>query len=241
VQSAEYEKLAAVEDRMWWFEGAHGNMLAALGGRAPEGVILDAGCGTGGFLAKLTRAFPGRAIAGVDVDESACRAARRKSGALLCRGSVERLPFADGALAAIFSADVLCHAAVDEARTLREFHRCLAGGGLLVLNLPAYPWLLSQHDRAVDNVRRYTRGGILSLLRAAGFAGARTLYWNTVLFPLMVVRRKLLGGDQSDVRLLPAPIEAAFRAVMRFEAALIGAGVRLPFGGSLLTVAVKHG
>jgi SAM-dependent methyltransferase len=241
VQSVEYAKLEAVEDRMWWFQGAHGNMLAAVGRAPAAGAILDAGCGTGGFLAKLARAFPGRMIAGLDMDESACMAARRKSGALLCRGSVESLPFAGATLAAIFSADVLCHAAVDERRTLKEFHRCLAPGGMLVLNLPAYPWLLSAHDRAVDNVRRYTRSGILVLLREAGFAGARTLYWNTVLFPLMVARRKLLGGDESDVRLLPAPLESAFRAVMRFEAALIGAGVRLPFGGSLLTVAVKNG
>jgi SAM-dependent methyltransferase len=240
VQRAEYEKLAAVEDRMWWFAGLHANMLAAFEAAAPpRGPVLDAGCGTGGLLRRFAAARPGQAV-GLDLDAGACAVARAKSGAPVAAGSVAAMPFADNSLAAIFSADVLCHAGVDERASLAEFRRCLAAGGALILNLPAYAWLLSEHDRAVDNVRRYTAGGILRLLRDAGFAVARAGYWNSLLFPLMVARRKLLRGGGSDVSLAPAPLERLFSAVMRLESVLIRAGLRLPFGGSVLAVAVKH-
>lgn len=240
MQRSEYEKLAAVEDRMWWFGGMHANMQAAFdAAKPPGGPVLDAGCGTGGFLRRFSAANPGRAI-GLEIDPGACAIARSKSGAPVAAGSVAAMPFADNSLAAIFSADVLCHAGVDERATLAEFRRCLKAEGALILNLPAYAWLLSEHDRAVDNVRRYTAGAILAMLRDAGFAVARAGYWNTFLFPLMVARRKLLRGRGSDVSLAPAPLERLFSAVMHLEILLIRAGLRLPFGGSVLAVAVKH-
>jgi SAM-dependent methyltransferase len=149
------------------------------------------------------------------------------------------MPFANGSLAAIFSADVLCHRNVDEVRALADFHRCLAGGGLLVMNLPSYQWLLSAHDHAVHNVRRYTQRRVRALLQGAGFARIRMTYWNTILFPLMVLRRLGAQREVSDVMPFPAPLELAFRGIMRIENRLLGHGIRLPFGGSLLATAIK--
>jgi len=241
----EYEKLEAVEDRMWWFDGLRANLAAALrrGAPATPGVplLLDAGCGTGGLLVHLRRECPGWRAVGLDADPAACAAARRKSGGDICRGSANALPFANGSFAAIFGADLLCHREVDEERTLAGFHRCLAAGGLLVLNLPAYGWLLSGHDRAVHNARRYTRRRLSHMLRAAGFSTVRTTYWNTLLFPLMVIRRGLSRGNAatSDVMPYPAPVETAFRRVLKLERRLLERGIALPFGGSVLATAVK--
>src|SRR5579872_6137189 len=158
---------------MWWFKAIHAN-LAMLYRRARPpavsgGKLLDAGCGTGGFLADLTRRFPESETIGLDADEMACRWAAEKSGRPICAGSINALPFGDASFAAIVSVDVLCHRDVDETRALSQFHRCLAAGGLLILNLPAYRWLMSRHDTAVYNARRYTRGDVMRLLRGAGF------------------------------------------------------------------------
>ena len=115
-------------------------------------------------------------------------------------------------------------------------------GGILVLNLPAYSWMLSRHDAAVYNVRRYTRGRIARLLRSAGFRPLYASYWNFVLFPLMVITRKLLparADGASDVRPYPAPIETVCRTVTGLERALLKAGLRFPFGGSLIAIAGK--
>lgn len=226
---------------MWWFRGLHANLVAALGEAAAARRILDAGSGTGGLLARLAAAFPTAALVGIELDREAARLARAKSGGALCIGSVDRLPFADGAFDAVVSADVLCHRGVDGRRALRAFHRCLAPGGLLVLNLPAYRWLYSAHDAAVDNARRYGGDELRRLIAEAGFARIRTRYWNSLLFPLMVLRRKLWRrhAAASEVALAPAPLEHAFGALLALERRLQRAGLWLPFGGSLLATAVK--
>jgi len=124
---------------------------------------------------------------------------------------------------------------------LAEARRCLRPGGMLILNLPAYAWMASAHDAAVHGARRYTRGGIRRLLLAAGFEPLWISYWNTLLFPLMVLRRKLFasGGAASDVMEYPAAMELFFRAVLWLEYGLLSLGLALPFGGSVMALARK--
>ena len=246
MERAEYERLAALDRRLWWFRGLHAQMVAALArdGRWQEDErLLDAGCGTGGLLVSLREGMPSLKLFGLELDATAAGVARSASGRPIVGGSVNRLPFLDGTFSAILSADVLCHRGVEETTSLMEFRRCLRSGGLLVLNLPAYGWLLSQHDLAVHNVRRYTATGVRALLASAGFARIRTSYWNTILFPLMVLRRKLgwrrEGTPASDVVLMPAPMERLFAAIVALEATLLDRGLRLPFGGSVLATAVR--
>ena len=247
MNSSEYDKLDRVEDRMWWFAAVHANLLMAARRCSfdKSGLpILDAGCGTGGLLTRLAREFCERPEFGLDLDSQACARAATKSTQPVCVGSVNDLPFADAAFAAIFSADVLCHEGVDEDRALRHFYRSLAPNGWLILNLPAYRWLLSGHDVAVSNIRRYTATGVRRLLKAVGFRPVYISYWNTVLLPLMVITRKLgrrAHDAASDVRLYPRSIEISCRAVMAVEAALLQHGLRLPFGGSILAIAAKEG
>jgi len=247
LEPIEYAKLDQAEDRMWWFAAAHANLLILyrrLGERPlPPKPILDAGCGTGGLLAKITAEFPGRYAVGLEADRAACARAAEKSGHPVCNGSVNELPFAEEAFAAIFSADVLCHRNVDERAALAQFRRCLTHGGRLVLNLPAYRWMLSRHDAAVHNVRRYTRREVARLLVAARFRVVYLSYWNTLLFPLMVITRKLLPGRRdaaSDVSVYPEPVEALCRIVTGIERAILSRGLRLPFGGSVIAIAVKE-
>jgi hypothetical protein len=69
-------------------------------------------------------------------------------------------------------------------------------------------------------------------------------YWNTLLLPLMVIARKLVPRDRgvvSDVKLYPHSVELLCRAATTVETALLRRGVRLPFGGSILAIAVKGG
>ena len=157
VRSIEYEKLAQVEHDMWWFRGLHENLIIAFSQRRqkpPRGIVLDVGCGTGGFLHKIGRSLPEYTVLGLELDKTACKIATGR-GQLVCLGSATCLPFSDGCLAAIFSADMLNHAGVDEQQAIQNFYRCLHSEGILVLNLPAYPWLLSGHDHAVHNASLY--------------------------------------------------------------------------------------
>lgn len=243
MERREYELMAAVEDRLWWYRGLRAlaaELFAhhAAGGPQPT---LDAGCGTGGLLAWLVEARSRSAPVGLEYDPMAAGIATAKSGRPVAVGSVNEMPFADRTLSGMFSLDVLCHRMVEPDRALAEAHRCLESGGILLLNLPAYRWLASAHDARVHNARRFGRREAISLLEAAGFRIRRATHWNSFLFPLMVLRRLLSREDgESDVRPFPAPLNALFGAVVAAERWLIGWGLDLPFGGSIMLVAEKR-
>ena len=244
MEDAEYALMDAAEEGMWWYRALHPRMVAALRQRpGPAGsALLDAGCGTGGLLRQLRQAQPGRPCFGLEYHPPAARRAAQKSDAPVASGDAARLPFVDAAFGALVSADVLCHRAVDQAAALAEFRRVLAPGGTLVLNLPAFDWLLSAHDRRVHNARRYTATQLRALLAGAGFERIETGYWNALLLPLMVLQRKVLARgqqDASDVAPFPPWLDAGLHAVTRAELGLSRLGLRFPAGGSVLAIASR--
>ena len=236
----EYERMAALEDTMWWYQGLHGNVRDALRRYHPApSALLDAGCGTGGTLSVIGKAFPATALHGLDIAEQACAFTRTKTGAQVTVGSVDGLPYKDACFDALVSSDVLGYR-IDVDAAVAGFHRVLRPGGLCVINLAAYQWMLSYHDRAVGQVRRFTRNEMLALLRKHGFQPIFASYWNTFLFPLMVLRRKILPAPAaSDVTPFHPWMNALFRRCVAAEGTLLGRGVTLPFGGSLFIVARK--
>jgi len=56
---------AQVERHMCWFRGLHDNLVLAFHERHPCG-ILDAGCGTGGFLYRRAQVLPEYTIARIE-------------------------------------------------------------------------------------------------------------------------------------------------------------------------------
>jgi SAM-dependent methyltransferase len=243
MDAQEYALMDAAEDRMWWYRAVHARLLDALAERpGAEGPLLDAGCGTGGFLARLAAAQPGRVLVGLDYNPEAAARAARKSGAAVCAGTVNALPFPDACFGAAVSVDVLCHRAVDERAALAELHRVLKPGGTLVLNLPAFEWLRSAHDARVHTARRYTAAGIAAALEAAGFRDVAPRYWNSLLLPLMALQRKILARNpegRSDVGHFHPLLDAAFHAATRAERALARLGLRYPAGGSVMVAATR--
>ena len=241
MQPDEYRKMAEVEDAMWYYRALHRHVARSLAAHLPvEARVLDAGCGTGGLLRRLHEARPAWRLTGLDFSPLACELARARTGGEVVQGSIANLPFADGAFDAVASCDVVCQVA-DPARALQEFHRALKPGGIAVLTMPAYQWLFSYHDREVGNLRRYTRRGLNALVRAAGLTVVSSTYWNTLPFPLAVLRRKVLppAAPASDVGHFPPWLESSFTGLMALEHGWLGLGGRLPYGSSVLTVARK--
>jgi SAM-dependent methyltransferase len=244
MEAREYEKMADVEDRMWWYRSLHRNLVLLLQRFLPDGGVwvLDAGCGTGGLLRVLAGARADDRLIGLDAWQPACALAAARSGRPVVRGLFQCLPFDDRTIDCVVSADVLCHENVDPLPALREARRCLRREGILVVNLPAYQWMLSYHDQRVQNARRFTRRGLLQLLGDVGLEPLYATYWNTLLFPLMALRRLIPGSGQteSDVHPYPPLADAGCRALLGCERVLLRVGARLPFGGSVLAVARRR-
>jgi SAM-dependent methyltransferase len=236
MEPGEYALMDAAEDHMWWYRALHRRLIDALAG--VRGTVLDAGCGTGGFLVRLRAARPELRSVGVEWSGQAAGRASAKSAAPVVRGSLNALPFAHATFDAAVSADVLCHREIDPPLALAELRRVLRPGGRLVINMPAYAWLLAAHDRQVHNVRRCTARELRDMLRDAGFLGVRARYWNGLLLPLMIAQRKLLTprAATSDVASFPPWLDAMFHAMTECERRL---PFRLPAGGSVMASAER--
>jgi hypothetical protein len=108
----------------------------------------------------------------------------------------------------------------------------------LIVNLPAFRALLSAHDVQVHNARRLSGGETRAMLEAAGFRVLHTRYWNGLLLPLMIARRKIFprSSDRSDVAAFPPWLDRTFYGMTELERRL---RLRLPAGGSVLAVAER--
>jgi SAM-dependent methyltransferase len=228
-----------LEDTHWWFRSKRTLVVAllrrygALGGPG-----LDVGCGAGGTLAVL--GARGTWV-GVDAEPLALALSQRRGLARLTGGVAEALPFREGTFAACLCLDLLYHRNVaSEDGALRECHRVLRAGGLLVVTDSAFKWLRSAHDGAVHGARRYTRRQLVERVEAAGFTPLLASYAYCLVFPAVAAVRLARRGRPagSDVFPLPRPLNALLLGVQAVERGLLRLGP-LPFGSSVVLVAKK--
>lgn len=236
----EYALMAKVEDRHWWYAGLrrHIALVWRRFGHGQAGRALDVGCGTGANMASLPAAL---VATGVDLSPHALEHCRHRELPRLAQADARQLPFPDGHFDFALLMDVLYHREVpDKVGTLRELGRVLKPSGLLCLNVPAYQWLYSSHDRIIHTDRRFVRGEIVSMLHEAGFDCLWATYWNTALFPpIVLVRlwRKLFPLEGSDLTDEPSAIMSRiFGLALTLERAALRI-MPLPFGLSILAVA----
>jgi SAM-dependent methyltransferase len=251
------------EDTHWWFRWRY-ELVARIVGERNGGDpaafrILDAGCGTGQMLQHLGRF--GRAV-GIDTSPEALSFAASRGVDRLVRGSILALPFADAGFDCVLSLDVIEHVDADEA-LLHHLAGVLKPGGRLVVTVPAFRALWSEHDEVNWHKRRYRAPQLRSLLEAHGLEIERLTYCNTALFAPIFAIRKLknlrnrlrdrarartngtgraapagLPVPESDLGWLPKPLNEGLFRLLRAENLLLERR-DLPFGVSLLAIARK--
>lgn len=246
MEPVEYEVMAAVEDRHWWYSGMRALAAAWLDPLFADRrdlAILDAGCGTGGNGEFLRRY--GHPI-GLDLARQALILGRRRLPGRILGASVVELPFPDACFDLVTSFDVLYHRAViDQAAALREAWRVLKPGGYLLIRLPAYQWLSSKHDRAVHGQRRYTVPKVRAALAGAELHVERLSYINSLLFPIPLaqrgIERLMPRAHDTESDLLPPPrtINQLLRLIVQAEAAWLRKGGSFGWGLSVLGLARK--
>lgn len=245
----EFKIMYEAEDRHCWYRGLRGVMFQLAGLDRPAARnwrILDAGCGTGGTLQALKDAGFTR-LEGFDLNPPALFFSKQRGLDHVKIGSITEIPYPGCSFDLAISNDVLNDAGTpNEAQALAELYRVLRPGGRVFLNLPAFSFLRSEHDRATDVARRYTKPEITRKLEEAGFVVRRVTYWNMLLFPVVLALRVFRREDEddlvkparSDILVPPEPFNALLTAVYAIERRLIRR-FNLPFGSSVAVVAVK--
>ncbi|MDQ3118906.1 MAG: class I SAM-dependent methyltransferase [Verrucomicrobiota bacterium] len=245
MSDGEIETMRSVEDDLWWYRGLRGHVVRSIKPPHPGFSLLDAGCGTGGMLARVRANFPAAAMTGLDYSERALELTeRRNTGATLEQGSADLLPLADAAFDVVLSLDVLVLRGVDDGAAIREMRRVLRPGGTLIVNVAAFDFLRGSHDAATNMARRYTRPRLRNLLEQAGFTIENMSYWNMTLLPAVALvrwtsRQRAEQPDvQSDLKPIWSPLNAALSVVAHLELAATRV-FSLPFGTSLFVLARK--
>lgn len=249
MDSSEYGVMRRCEDEHWWYVGLHELVfwfLVESVKMKESPIVLDAGCGTGGLLGK-NRSWIANFI-GMEFSHYAFQQLATRNLPFLIQADLLRVPFQANQFDAISSQDVLCvfeHTAVESA--MREMVRTLKPGGHLVMNLPAYQWMLSDHDRFVGNKSRFYHKRVVAQLHSMGMTVEYQGYRNVLIFPVVVLFRQLkmlMRRSQeiqsSDVKLPVKPLNWLMTMNLRIENRLVRHGVRFPFGLSLFVVAKKN-
>jgi len=255
MDASEYDNIAQLEDSHWWYRGMAAisldlirlqwsPMSPDIGESRRLSIpikILDAGCGTGGMLRRLS---PFGVGLGIDFSPLALAHARQKISNELCRASITQLPFTNYSFDLITSFDVLYHRAItDDQTALNELARLLKPGGIVLIRVPAFESLRGAHDQLVHTRQRYTANELRQKLNKAGFKIKRLTYANFFLFiPIYLVRALQLSHskkESSDVELPSSIINGILESLLKIESFLIRF-VDLPFGVSLFALAIKN-
>ena len=180
-----------VEDKHFWYKGMRLISQSILSRylKNKDNYILDAGCGTGGNFSFLNQFGT---VVGIDVSPIAVKLAKKKGITNIKKASVGQIPYSDNSFDLITCFDVLGHKQVNEEKALVEFHRVLKPGGLIMIRVAAYKWLYSYHDIEVQNSRRYTKSKLIKLLKRKNFLPIKKTYANTILFPIIGIKRLFL-------------------------------------------------
>lgn len=251
-----YQSLFEVEDRHLWFRARNRVIVAVVehlvSGLAPGYRVLEVGCGTGNVLRVLRDICSDGIVIGMDLFSEGLTFARERTTAALVQGDMHHPPFATGKFDIIGLFDVLEHLP-DDMAVLGDLHSLLTDHGALLLTVPAHPVLWSYFDEASCHCRRYLPGELRAKLTEAGYRLEYLTQYMAAIFPLVWIGRRLaalagrsVGAQAAGVNALAERelridpfINSLLAGILGWEVHFLAHRRRLPFGTSLLAIALK--
>lgn len=239
----EYDVMFRQEQAYWWFisrtELLHFYMRE-IARPAPGARIMDLGCGTGANLEVLAQY--GAAI-GLDFSPDALTFCRLRALPSLALGNGQALPVRSDSLDLVTAMDSLEHIP-DDISALAEAYRVLRPGGTLLVTVPAFGFLWSEHDEALQHLRRYSAAELTNKMKLAGFVPGKVTHVMFLLFfPVLAIRviqnfTKKNTHPKTSITLLPEFVNRMLLVLNRLEMALLR-WVNYPFGVTIVAVAIK--
>lgn len=241
-----YEEMFRMEGTHWWFVGRRRviftllkRYLKRLRPTVQRPLICDVGAGCGLNLVELPKEYD---VTGMESSDDAIRFCGERGGRVVKGELPSFIPFPPGSFDAVLLLDVLEHVERDR-EALSNVSEVLKDGGIVLVTVPAYPWLWTKRDDFHGHKRRYTRSTLEKLVLGAELRIALLTYFNTLLFlPAAGARlvRKATRSDRygPDLSLPKRPLNRLLTSIFALERFILPY-VALPFGLSLLCVAQK--
>jgi SAM-dependent methyltransferase len=243
-----YQEYFFFEQDNWWFVSRRRILMSLLRRHLARRTleILDAGCGTGinlDYLAEFGN------VTGADVSDDAIEFCRKRGKQSVRKMDLTALEWEDGRFDLVTVLDVIEHIERDED-AVRELVRVTRPRGHLLVTVPAFPELWSEHDEINHHRRRYRAEKVRGLLEANGCEIVRFTYMNCFLFPVAYavrtwqqLRRRVLGPPKhppkTDFVDYHPVVNALLTAIFTAETPLVTT-TGLPFGLSILCFARKR-
>ena len=237
-----YRRLDEAERTHWFHRGMEQIAGALLGDRlSGQGLtLLDAGCGTGGFLRFARDLGVFERLCGVDLSGEAIELARQHlPAAELHVAKLTDVPFADASFDVVALNDVLQH--VDEREvepSLCELRRVIAPGGALLVRTNGG----RRAGRSRSDWRLYTPAGLTAELARGGFRAERVTYANLAVSLVRAARGRTPKAPTQTTAGIPPPSGALATAIgsrlLELEARYLShPGRTLPYGHTLFALA----
>ncbi|HET9399472.1 MAG TPA: class I SAM-dependent methyltransferase [Candidatus Acidoferrales bacterium] len=222
--------------RHWWWRARERFVLeeiARLGLPSAGNEILDVGCGDGLFFDELSK-FGN--VEGVEPDRSLISEDGPQAARIHC-GPFDESFHRVKKYNLILMLDVLEHLR-DPVAAVRRAISLLAENGAILITVPAFRSLWTNHDTLNHHVTRFTKSTFSAVARQAGLGVETMRYFFHWLFPLKFVQRMLemVSGSAPKLPSIPGPAASRiFYAISRIEQRA-GRAAPAPFGSSLLVI-----
>lgn len=225
--------------RHWWWRAREEALVRVLRRHLnSQGQlrILDVGCGDGLFFDRLAE-FGN--VEGVEPDGRLVNPASSHSA------RINIVPFdknfrPEKHYGLLLMLDVLEHLD-DPSQALECAYSLLEEWGALLLTVPAFQILWTNHDVINHHRIRYRRHTLFPLLRNAGFSISEALYWYQWAVPVKLAVRmveRILPSQPSLPRIPPEWLNRLLYQVSRIEQDTLGAS-GIPFGSTLMVYCTR--
>jgi len=236
-----YRKL---EENHWWFLGRRDLIYRLMKDYRRDVDILEIGC-SGGVLIEFLKRRGFTRLHGIDVDEKAIEICRQRGIKEVGVADAQETEFKDQQFDILIASDVLEHIK-DEDKALLEWYRILKPGGKLIIFVPAFKFLWSNHDEVNRHFRRYSKSGLIKTLEKNGFKTEKVSYWNfSLFFPVSLVRmfQKYLSGKRKrasdQLYEFNTFVNKTLEYMLRLENKFLSTGMNFPVGVSLFIIERK--
>ena len=230
------ESYRELYERHWWWRAREKFILNILRAQQPpEGWkrILDVGCGDGLFFDQLAQFGE---VEGVEPAADLVNKTRPHQSRIHIGPFDETFHPAEP-FSLILFLDVLEHLP-DPVGALRHALRLLAPGGAILVTVPAFNLLWTNHDNINHHLMRYTKATFRQLALKAGFEIQTQKYFFHWTFPAKLMTRiaeRALRSEPKPAAIPPQWINGLLYGLSRLEQEIWGP-FPLPFGSSLMVM-----